>query len=148
LKILSKTITVVHVIIACVFFISCSLSQATYKGNFSEVKRLVENGSDINDYDRWGWTPLMWASFYNFYDITKYLLEKGANPNMQAKRSYSSMYKGSTALMMAAYNRNTYMARLLLQRGADPKLSDKVGNNAYTYAERYCPELFEVLNMK
>ena len=49
-----------------------------------ELKRLLENGIDINAKDGDGWTALMDASNKGNLEIAKYLLENGADINSQS----------------------------------------------------------------
>ena len=59
-------------------------------------KILVENGFDlesriktgISDYD---YTPLMIAALRNDYDMVKYLLDKGANPNTENNENKTAL---------------------------------------------------------
>jgi ankyrin repeat protein len=93
-----------------IFLISCAsmspLSVASYEGKLDVVKELIQKGEDINKYDAWGWTPLMWSCHFHNYDVALYLLEKGANPNIKSIDKYSMMPLGSTALMVAAKQAN------------------------------------------
>lgn len=60
--------------------------------------------------------------------LNRYLLENGADPNIQDKT-------GKTALMHACLERvGTDVVSLLLSRGADPTIEDHAGLSALTYA--------------
>ena len=64
---------------------STALWEACEAGNFELVKFLVENGADINidiyDISDYGLGALRYASMGDHYNIMKYLLEKGADPD-------------------------------------------------------------------
>ncbi|VDN98907.1 unnamed protein product [Rodentolepis nana] len=52
---------------------------ASYHGNTSLVRTLLEMGADINAVDRNGWTALHWAAQQNRVEVTCILLRNGAN---------------------------------------------------------------------
>ncbi|HEV2352400.1 MAG TPA: ankyrin repeat domain-containing protein [Terriglobia bacterium] len=60
------------------------------------VKALLDAGADVNAVDRFGYTPLLYASTIDFGDseTARILLQAGADPNIKAK-------KGETALSQA-----------------------------------------------
>jgi ankyrin repeat protein len=60
------------------------------------VGALVDGGADVNAVDRFGYTPLLYASTIDFGDAetAKALLQAGADPAIKAK-------KGETALSQA-----------------------------------------------
>ena len=39
------------------------LSKAVRTGELDKVKASLESGEKVNDLDKWGWTPLMWAVY-------------------------------------------------------------------------------------
>jgi uncharacterized protein len=88
------------------------LSSKAGVGDIDAVKALVESGANINVQDEsYGFTPLMSACEHNYIDMVRYLLSKGADPNIRAK-------DGSTALIRAAGNAPDAV-ELLLSAGAD-----------------------------
>src|SRR6056297_2658506 len=65
-------------------------------GDLAAVQALVESGVDIDAQDNsYGYTALMWASEHNYIDMARYLVSKGADPDMRAN-------DGTTALIRAA----------------------------------------------
>src|SRR5262249_29004814 len=109
------------------------------------VRKLIENGADVNARDAEGNTPLMVASFYSSPNCVALLLEKGADANaanqagvtalIRAATSYEKTRSlvdagakvrvrtadlGNTPLILAARRAgNSRTVKLLLERGAD-----------------------------
>lgn len=63
---------------------SMTLHNAIRSCDFEEIRAALENDTtEINFPDPiLGWTPLYKAVLYRDYEITKILLEKGADPNL------------------------------------------------------------------
>lgn len=107
-----------------------SLLDVSYRSSKSENKEmfkiLVENGFDlesrINDDDS-DYTPLMIAVYKEDYDMVKYLLDKGANPNAVNNEK-------KTALMIANDEGNNNIAKLLIEQGANINTQDEDGCTA------------------
>ncbi len=137
--------TIVLVLAMAVFYSCGSLTRSAYRGDLDGVKKHVEKNADINQYDRWGWTPIMWAIYYNYYDIVKYLLEQNADPNARSMHDYGSVLKDSTPLILAATYGYGGIARQLLKHGANPKAVNRQGDTALTVAERY--NFIEIANL-
>jgi hypothetical protein len=138
------------IIITVSFLAGCgSLTRSAIKGDLEGVKEHIAEGEDINAYDRWGWTPVMWAAYYNYYSIVKYILENGANVNARSNKSYGSINTGSTPLIIASYYGYPGIVRLLLKHGANPKLQNEQGETALSLAEKYnFSEIIELLEGK
>ncbi len=84
-----------------------------YLGEAEEVARLLGQGADANETDRfYGRTALMWAAEQGHPEVAKLLLDKGADVNAKTG-------EGWTALMSAAVGRDLEVVRLLLDKGAD-----------------------------
>jgi len=113
---------------------SIALLNAATKGNYEFVKFLVNNkGADINAKNDKGETPLICALKNGYFDIAKFLIEKGANVN--AKENIW----GVTPLMYAAathlYNSNCLnVIKLLIQKGANINAVNNQGQTALDYA--------------
>lgn len=95
------------------------------------VKSLIEKGADIN-YQRQspcfsGVTPL-WEAVNQYQDsIVKYLLIKGANPDLQDDN-------GWTPLILASMKGSWVSMKYLLKYGARVNIMDKEGKTALMYA--------------
>ncbi|AOW12800.1 hypothetical protein LPB72_17530 [Hydrogenophaga crassostreae] len=101
------------------------LDQAAREGQLLEVKRLLANGADPNEINKWGTTALTGASTYksdsqNHVQIVRYLLSHGAAVNKQVA-------DGTTALHEAAFWGHLGTATILLEAGADANLSKENG---------------------
>jgi ankyrin repeat protein len=86
---------------------------AVKEGKLPEVRRLVEEGADVNACDDYRVTPLLWALFNRHADVARYLVEMGANVN------YEDFPEGHP-LMFAV--EQPEMISLLLSAGADVDL--------------------------
>lgn len=71
-----------------------SLIEAAKKNDTNEVKRLLDEGADINEPDGHGMTAMIWACCCGSNKVFEQLLAEGANVNMQDKY-------GRNALMCA-----------------------------------------------
>lgn len=77
------------------------------------VLQLLGMGVDINEFDEYGFTPLIESAIANHTHMAKILLEKGADPNKKD-------LVGGTALHWAVENNNMDLCKLLLENKADP----------------------------
>jgi ankyrin repeat protein len=114
-----------------------SLSKSAINGDLDGVRKYHALGEKVNQVDKWGWTPLMWAAYYNYYDVAKFLLENGANVNARVQKSYRSIENDSTALIIASYYGHDGMVRLLLSHGADKSITNARGMTAMDIASHY-----------
>ncbi|QGG47118.1 ankyrin repeat domain-containing protein [Heliorestis convoluta] len=86
------------------------------------VKALLTAQADVNQKnEKMGeWTALFSAVWAGNLDITKILLEAGANPNVRYYEAGKRKEDGWTPLNWAVSQNNLEMTQLLLSRGADP----------------------------
>lgn len=92
---------------------------AAQMNDVSELKRCLESGVDVDATDMFGWTALMCASCGGAKDSVRYLLKKGANPDIRNKQNV-------TALELAAKRGHVAVVELLCkpeERGNDGSIS-------------------------
>jgi ankyrin repeat protein len=86
------------------------LFYAIQRNNIFDVQYFLRLGADINA--RWfilDLTPLMFAITKKYFDIAKFLIDKGADVNLQT-------YHGNTALHYAIHYNE--FAKYLIEKGA------------------------------
>lgn len=113
------------------------LIKAATKGKLERAKELIDKGEKINEADANGWTPLMWAAYYQHLPVLDLLLEKGADPDLQATAAHSSLAKGATALIIATYYGKEDLVASLVAKKAKVDLADANGKTAADYAQEY-----------
>lgn len=98
-----------------------TFAQTIIYGSVSDVEQALTQDIDINEFDEYGYTPLIESAIANKADVAEFLLKKGASVNLPDMT-------GRTALHWAADNNNFEFCELLLKNGADA--------NAYTLASQ------------
>jgi len=108
--------------------ISSVTSGATEK--VENTRKLLAAGANVNEVDKHGWTALMYATQVKrkAKELVSVLLEKGADPNIQATGETKSMSKGVTALHIASCAHDAEVVDLLLEAGAKVDLVDATGD--------------------
>jgi ankyrin repeat protein len=97
-----------------------ALSQAARKGDAAAVKKLLDEGVDVNTKFRYDRTALSFAADRGHVDVVKLLIDRGADPNIK------DTFYGATPLAWAvspAMDRtphHTEVVRLLLAHGGIP----------------------------
>lgn len=76
-----------------------------------KVNELLQAGTDINDKDWLGYTPLHWAVYFGYPDLADLLISKGADPNIQSDT-------GRYALEIARAMARPELEALLRKHGA------------------------------
>eukprot|EP00096_Caligus_rogercresseyi_P005182 TRINITY_DN2017_c1_g2_i1.p1 TRINITY_DN2017_c1_g2~~TRINITY_DN2017_c1_g2_i1.p1 ORF type:complete len:154 (-),score=34.20 TRINITY_DN2017_c1_g2_i1:471-932(-) len=118
------------------------LFAAAWRGEEADVRSIVDSGvlsiniSDSNDV-----TALRFAAQYGHLEIAKYLLSKGADPNLRAK-------DGLDPLLSAVGEGNKDMVQLLLEHGALPNSRNKFTNALLLAEERGHTELAALLESR
>jgi ankyrin repeat protein len=96
------------------------------RGNdLARLRTLVDQKANVNTKDSRGETPLMYAAAVGSVEAMKFLLEQGADANVQNQF-------GSTALIWSATD--LAKVQLLLDHGANPNLASKKGRTALLVA--------------
>ena len=135
----NKFIYRIFLTIAFAFYISLNscysqaitLNIAVQKGDLYKVKELVEGGVyNVNKKDIYGNSPIIIASYNNYFEIVKYLTEYGANLNVKDKY-------GNTALILASLKGNYEIVRYLIEQGAIIDEPGRFGKTSLMYASAY-----------
>lgn len=93
----------------------------------NNIKKLIENGYDVNKPNDDGMPPLHMAIENNHYDVLKLLINAKANVN-------STDHNKDTPLIMASERGELNMVRLLLVAGANINYQNNDKNTALIYA--------------
>ena len=115
-----------------------NLIKAVLKNDLESVQSLVKAGADIDLQDRYiffnsnrksYWTPLMYAVDKGDLEITRFLIESGANTHLMNQN-------GWTPLMLAIVSPYSHIEiiRLLLASGIDVNFKNQDGWTALMYA--------------
>jgi CubicO group peptidase (beta-lactamase class C family) len=104
-----------------------TLPIAVLTGDLEAIQRHIVLGSDLNQRDDFGSTPLVIASVFDKPDVAEALLAAGADPTLVDAN-------GSNALHIAAFLGRRSVVRALLDAGADRYLRSATGSTAYDYA--------------
>src|SRR5262245_46224024 len=107
--------------------IAADLVTAIRNGDVRVVRKLLDNGADVNARDAEGNTPLILASFYASPECLELLIEKGADVNAANKA-------GATPLIRAATDYEK--TRLLVAGGANVRVRTTFGNTPLILAAR------------
>jgi hypothetical protein len=90
------------------------MCRAAYLGHKSIVAILIKYGGDINLRSSDGRTPLMWAAFRNNVLMAEYLMDNGAQVDIEDNEGWNS-------LDLAVIKMNYDVALLLKRRGMVPR---------------------------
>lgn len=104
-----------------------SLLHAAFTGNARTIEQLIEAGTDVEQRDNAGWTPLHWAAIQGDEESCRLLLKAGANINAQSKNK-------ETPLILAIKNNERETAWRLIDEKADLNMPDAGGWSALTWA--------------
>lgn len=121
-KIMILLLIVSVAFVGCVHLQKASLNKSAAKGDMEEVKEYLKSGSNINEPDKSGRTPLMNAINYKKIEIAKYLIEKGANVNIKDAYGYVALII-AVDLGYAGYD----IIEPLLDHGANIESRDSSG---------------------
>ena len=128
-----------------------ALHAASRMNHLKVVQSLLRHGADVNATGKWGWTPLLFASFEGHLEVVRWLLQHEADVNakdedddwtslhMAASRGHSETVRallnhnadtnalddgGCTPLHLASIYGRVEVVRLLLNHGANPEARD------------------------
>jgi CubicO group peptidase (beta-lactamase class C family) len=105
-----------------------SLHVAALQGNIDAVRQYIKAGSDLNEKDAYGSTPLTIAITFGKAKVARALIEAGADMEIRDNN-------GSTPLHLAAFFCRTEIAKALLDKGANKYLRNNSGSTAFDIAE-------------
>jgi hypothetical protein len=120
------------------------LIKAVQDGNTTKVKRLLEDGADVNARNDGGDTLLHVACLYGRLKIARLLLKHGAA--IHATQTHG----GKTPLALACLHYETDLVRLFLEAGADPTILDAWGFgplDRVTVTKRHDPIREEIIDL-
>lgn len=115
------------------------LNMAVHIGNIETLSYLLEQGCDVNNCDKKGETPLIYACVKGNVDISKLLIEKGCDVNKQSN-------SGLSAFHVACKSGNIELINLLIENGADIHAVNNEAKNAYYFATKI--EILTLLHNK
>jgi len=120
-----------------------SIHQLARDGNKELVINLIEKDRKIIDSaDNAGYTPLHWALIRQNWEVAEFLIDKGANLNIQGT-------DGGTPLHCAANHEDIEIIELLLQKGALKDVKNLWGNTPLCLAsQRGCNKTVQFLISK
>ncbi len=133
-----------------------ALHFAARQGAFAAVRAIVEHGGSINlPSPGDGTTPLLIATLNGHFDLAKYLLDRGADPNLTSKAGVAPLYavlnvqwapKAAYPQPRAYLQQQTGYLDLmsgLLDKGADPnaRLTRKVWYSGYNFDQSGVDEI-------
>ncbi len=104
-----------------------ALIDAAGAGDIAKVQNLLQQGADVNEKNKNGFSPLILACLFGKSDVAKVLLDKGANVNIQDDG-------GMAPIILAAGNGNVPLMKILLAKGAKLDMTDNKGRTAMHFA--------------
>jgi len=137
-----KTVTTVMLIVTLLIVVGCgtqekssketrqppkspdvSLHEAALQGTIVAVRQHIEAGSDLNEKDVYGSSPLIIATTFGKTEVARALIEAGADMKI-------SDNLGSTPLHIAALLCRTEIVKALLDKGANKYVRNIAGSTA------------------
>lgn len=100
-----------------------SIHKAALIGDMEAIREHIKLGSDLDEKDSFGSTPLIIAATFGQTEVAMALIKAGADLNMKNA-------DGSTALITAAFLCRTEIVEALLAEGVDKNVTNKVGSTA------------------
>jgi len=107
-----------------------TLERIVYDNDLEALKKEIENGTDVNLQNYYGWTPLHIAIRRDRRDMVAYLLEQGADINRVDG-------VGWTPLMEAVMDDMPELCALLIEKGADVTIKNERGGTAGMLAQKF-----------
>jgi ankyrin repeat protein len=98
-----------------------ALSEAARKGDAAAVKKLLDEGVDVNTKFRYGATALSYACDRGHLDVVKLLIDRGADVNVKDTFYHATPLTWAVSPAMGRKPQHAEVVRLLLQHGAQGK---------------------------
>jgi hypothetical protein len=98
-----------------------ALSEAARKGDVTAVKKLLDEGVDVNTKFRYGVTALFYACDRGHLDVVKLLVDRGADVNATDTFYKATPLAWAVSPAMGRKPEHPEVVRLLLQHGAQGK---------------------------
>ncbi|QQS37082.1 MAG: serine hydrolase [Ignavibacteriales bacterium] len=120
---------------------SDGLHFAVLQGNLEAVNQHIKAGTDLNEKDQFGSTPLIIAATFGKTKIAEALINAGADLNVTNNEL-------STPLHIASFFCRTEIVRALLENGADKSLRNINGSTAFDIVDapfEYDKDLYDKL---
>lgn len=122
--------------------LNSKLLDAIERENLKDIAAIVESAKQHKQDDilnkpfgkKTKMTPLLRIVWRGNLEITRWMLDNGADVNIKSSRGLRIVEDGNTALIWAAIRAREKIIPLLLERGADITICDKVGFTALDQA--------------
>jgi ankyrin repeat protein len=98
-----------------------ALAEAARKGDAAAIKKLLDEGVDVNTKFRYGATALSYASDRGHLDVAKLLVDRGADVNARDTFYNATPLTWAVSPAMGRKPQHPEIVRLLLEHGAQPK---------------------------
>ena len=128
-----KTTATVMIIVSLLFAAGCKkqkdptphviIQVAALQGNIDEIRKHIEAGSDLNEVDDYGSTPLIIAITFGKTEVARALIEAGADMTIANN-------EGSAPLHIASFFCRPAIVVALLEKGADKEFTNTAGRTA------------------
>ena len=113
---------------------TAQLFTAIQSDDIATIQNLIsQNPELVNSKDQRGFTPLIFATYFDKDAIARFLLEEGADIDAQDA-------SGNTALIGVSFKGNQNIAKILIEKGAKLNVQNKMGQTALIFSSLYNKE--------
>ncbi len=98
-----------------------ALSEAVRKGDVAAVRKLLDEGVDVNTKYRYNRTPLSFAADRGHVAVVKLLLERGADVNAQDTFYHATPLAWGISPALQRTPNHTEVVRLIVEHGGIPE---------------------------
>ncbi len=100
-----------------------SIHLAALQGHIDAIRQHIEAGSNLDEKDQYGSSPLIIAATFGRTEVARALIDAGADTEVRNN-------DGATALHVAAFLCRTDIVKILLDNGADKSAANAAGRTA------------------